>query len=266
MNGAKLFGNLEYGKPCPICPGKTHKHFSTGRAIIHAKGNPYYCPPCRKVHPLEYSKKSNLCIMGSSTLFINFEKRIWNHDFCVHYELQGGGKIQNIHETYTKIYADLDYSFNFVIVTGLNDIKSKNQYQILSDFYNLKNLIEKNKKHSVHIVGLLLPPIYCLSRKSLKEPHGFIYEKILHINKELSTWETNFFPLAKYGVRNRVTKSGTSSISYKPQSWREINIRRTRGLDFSMKLMECLHLNESEQIIALQHLIEYALIHYMNIQ
>lgn len=266
MNGSRIFGNLEYGKPCPICPGKTHKHISTGRAIIQANGNPYYCPPCRKVHPLEFSKKFNICIMGSSTLFINFEKRIWNHDFCVYYELQGGGKIQNIHDTYTKIYADLDYPFTFILVTGLNEIKNKNQYQILSDFYDLKQLIERNHKHTVHIVGLLIPPIYCISRKTLKEPHGFIYEKILHINKELSTWDQNFFQLAKYGVRNRVTRSGTTHISYKPQSWREMFVKRNRGLEFNMKLRECLHLNETEQVTALQHLIEHALIHYVNNQ
>lgn len=268
MNGEKIFGNSEFGYLCPICPGKTHRHFSSARAINYSQGKPHFCPPCGKIHPLKFDKNKNLVLIGSSTLFVEFKNWKWNKNFCMLFELVGGGKIKDFQQIYEDLYSHLNLPFCFVLTAGLNDIKVNNRYQMLGLFYQLKLTIEKNKNHKCFITGMLIPPMFCLDPQDKLSPSSSIFHDIIFINKEIEKWyDTKVFSLESFGCRDRELKNGWRNWEvkpfYRPTLWREMYVKRNRDLDTKAKLRKCLHLTFEQQRTALEHLIEHALKYYV---
>lgn len=257
MKGNRIFGNIEFGSTCPICPNnRRHRHFSTGRAKSYCLNEQHFCPPCGRVHALTYSEKINVVLLGTSTLFVNFENWSQLNMQCINFELIAGGKLRDLQKAYDDYYAKLNIPTIFVVCAGLNDISDMTAYKFLDEIFGLKASIEKNPQHTVKIVGLLCPPKLCLREMDNLIPNSPTYFKILKVNKELYENFGDFFSLENYGLRERSNNDRSTFFAYKVLDWREMSVRRVMGKSFKHRLGECMHLKDEIQLIALKRLID----------
>lgn len=258
MKGNRIFGNIEFGEICSICPAnRRHRHYSSGRAKMYCLNETHFCPPCGRTHLLSYSDKLNIVLLGTSTLFVNFDKWSKLNMQCIDYELIAGGHIRDLRKAYSTYYTKLNLPTIFIVCGGLNDINEMSMYKFLDELFELKNLIEKHPLHTAKIAGLLCPPKLCLKKEDILIPNSETYKKIMKINKEIYEAFGEFFTLEFYGLRERKNNySGTIYRSYKTSDWREMSVARTRGKIFRHRLSECMHLTDTAMIMALKRLIE----------